>query len=256
MGSATGMIKEARADLGMGEPNSIQRWYAKRNGSAYSYNFPWCDGAVTKWAVDSDNHDAVCFGKDYAYTVAHASRFKSEGRWHKDVAGIRAGDIVFFDWSGSNSIGAIDHVGVVEYVKGSAVHTIEGNTGDRCRRRVRDRSTIVGYGRPRYGKSSGASKPKPKPAEKGKAPAFPLPRGHYFGPSAGAASHGGGGSHRDDLRRWQRQMQERGWRLTADGLYGRETRRIATQFQREKRLQVDGLIGSQTWRAAWTEPIT
>lgn len=89
-----------------------------------------------------------------------------------------------------------------------------------------------------------------------KAPAFPLPRGHYFGPSAGRRSHGGHGPRRDDLRRWQQRMRDRGWTITADGLYGPQTADVARKFQREKRLAVDGLIGPVTWAAAWTKPIT
>lgn len=56
-----------------------------------------------------------------------------------------AGDIIFFDW-GNN--GDVDHVGIVENVVDGKVYTIEGNSGDMCRRRayaVGD-SNIYGYG--------------------------------------------------------------------------------------------------------------
>ena len=97
---------------------------------------------------------------------------------------------------------------------------------------------------------------KPKPTTTSKAPAFPLPRGSYFGPKSGpAASVSGYYSHRADLRRWQEQMRKRGWSLTADGLYGPATARVARQFQAEKGLPADSRIGAQTWAAAWTEPI-
>ena len=98
-----------------------------------------------------------------------------------------------------------------------------------------------------------AAPPKPRPA----APPFPLPRGWYFGPRTGPVSSVSGYySHRAGLRRWQARMAARGWTLTADGLSGPETARVARAFQREKGLAVDGLIGPATWRAAWTEPIT
>lgn len=107
-----------------------------------------------------------------------------------------------------------------------------------------------------------ATKPKPTPAKKpaatatAKAPRFPLPRGYYFGPRSGPRySVSGYYSHRADLRRWQQRMRDRGWSLTADGLYGPTTAKVARQFQAEKGLPVDGLIGAQTWAAAWTEPI-
>lgn len=156
MSGVEAMIREAEKSLGLREPNHIQEWYEDRNGPAYNYNFPWCNAAVTYWAVRSGNHPSVCFNTDYAYTVYHANRFASAGAWHSDIAGIRRGDIVFFDWGGSDSRGAIDHVGIVTSVSGGTVYTIEGNTADVCARRVRYASTIAGYGRPNYG---GPSKP-------------------------------------------------------------------------------------------------
>ncbi len=158
------MIRAASKSLGtMGRPNHITRWYAKRNGS-YFATAPWCNESITYWAKASGNYDAVCFGTDYAYTVAHAMRFKKAGRWHTDVRGIQPGDIIFFDWNGSNSIGNIDHVGLVTKVKGPYVYTIEGNTSNSCKRRVRTASVIVGYGRPAYAEEK--AKPSPtKPPE-------------------------------------------------------------------------------------------
>ncbi|GAB2517502.1 peptidoglycan recognition protein family protein [Nocardiopsis aegyptia] len=89
------------------------------------------------------------------------------------------------------------------------------------------------------------------------APPFPLPSGHAFGPRTGPDWQVSGYySHREDLRRWQRRMRDRGWVITPDGLYGDQTEGVTRAFQREKRLTVDGLIGGRTWSAAWTAPIT
>ncbi len=59
-----------------------------------------------------------------------------------------------------------------------------------------------------------------------------------------------------NLRIWQTQMKLRKWTLTADGIYGPETKRVVLAFQEEKRLGVDGEIGPLTWNAAWTAPVT
>lgn len=150
MGTANGLIARARQDLGMREPNSIQRWYAGRNGSAFNYNFPWCAAAVVKWAVDSGNYDAVCFGVDDAYTVTYARRAVSKGRWRWGTSGIKAGDIAFIDWTGKDSIAYIDHVGVVTGTSSTSVRMIEGNRGDRCSEQWNSRGLIVGYIRPDY----------------------------------------------------------------------------------------------------------
>lgn len=92
------------------------------------------------------------------------------------------------------------------------------------------------------------------------APPFPLPHNWYFGPKSGPReSVSGYYSHREDLRRWQQQMQHRGWDFSnwgCDGLYGDETAGNCRAFQREKGLTVDGLIGPVTWEAAWTATIT
>jgi CHAP domain len=153
------MLAQARKTIGLGEKppgsnhNRITVWYNKH--IARIGNGPWCNMAVTYWAGLSANLAAIFAGKriGYAYTVAHAQKFKQKGRWRVGVAGIRRGDVVFFDWGGSRLIRNVDHVGLVEQVKGKKIITIEGNTtGDRCRRVVRNARFIVGYGRPAYGR--------------------------------------------------------------------------------------------------------
>ncbi|MFC6883461.1 peptidoglycan-binding protein [Actinomadura yumaensis] len=250
MGTVKGMLAQARATLGMGEPNKIQSWYRARNGSAYGGNFAWCDAAVTFWARHSDNAAAVLPHGDRAYTVYHARDFQNAGRWFAgttaNVNKARPGDIVFFDWGGSDSVGAIDHVGIVEKALGGGrVQTIEGNTGDACKRRVRGASVIAGYGRPAYTGTGGGGGGKPsKPA--GKAPAFSGRILRLRSPMMSGA----------DVRTWQTQMRRRGWHLAVDGVYGPDSAKTARAFQAEKGLAVDGQVGPATWAAAWTAPIT
>lgn len=89
------------------------------------------------------------------------------------------------------------------------------------------------------------------------APPFPLPDGHCFGPKSGPDwQHSGYYNHREDLRTWQQRMADRGWAITADGLYGDQTAGVTKAFQSEKGLTVDGLIGPITWSSAWTLPVT
>lgn len=59
-----------------------------------------------------------------------------------------------------------------------------------------------------------------------------------------------------NLKVWQVRMKARGWTLTADGVYGPETKTVVLAFQRDKDLHVDAEIGPETWRAAWTTPVT
>ncbi|MFF3190568.1 CHAP domain-containing protein [Streptomyces misionensis] len=155
--SLDGMIAQMERWIGTGEPNEVQAWYRQRNGAAFAGNFAWCDALITRAATDAGERDAVLFGTDYAYTVAHAQAFKEHNAWHAMTngiknSGIRRGDIVFFDWAGSSNIGAIDHVGIVTGVSSDYkyVYTIEGNTANVCARRVRVVHDIAGFGRPKY----------------------------------------------------------------------------------------------------------
>jgi peptidoglycan hydrolase-like protein with peptidoglycan-binding domain len=248
MGTAAEMLAEARKSLGLGEPNHIQSWYRSRHGSAYGGNFAWCDAAVTFWAHQSGNAGAVLPGGDRAYTVSHAEDFRKAGRWHAgttaNVNAAKVGDVVFFDWGATNTIGAIDHVGIVEKVLGGGrLQTIEGNTADVCARRIRSAGVIAGLGRPAYsGSSSAPSKPS---GSTSKAPRWP---GRYL--TQPPVMHGG------DVRSWQDRMRDRGWHLAVDGVYGPGSEEICRAFQRDKGLTVDGIVGPRTWAAAWTAPIT
>lgn len=158
------MVAEAEKTLGWSDQGNtvrtpIHTWYNEKFGNPdpSKYAWDWCDGAVTYWAHKSGNAKAVCFSDNghFAYTVAHADAFRARGQWHSDVAGIRRGDIVFFDWSGSNSVGAIDHVGLVTGVNADGtVATIEGNIDSVVGRFRRTAASIAGYGRPAYSTTS------------------------------------------------------------------------------------------------------
>jgi hypothetical protein len=91
-----------------------------------------------------------------------------------------------------------------------------------------------------------------------KGPAFPLPSGHYFGPtSADERCHSGfRPADRPGVLTLQNQLKRRGWKLSADGRYGQQTAGVITAFQREKGLDDDGRCGQRTWPALWLMPVT
>lgn len=215
MGNREGMLQQMRALLGVGEyppgsnQNKVTSWYRMVG--------PWCDMAITYAAAHSDNLAAV--GGRYAYTVWHAQRFQEMGRWHYGMGGIRSGDIVFFDWSGVRSVGAIDHVGIVEAVHSDGtVTTIEGNTSDLCMRRQRTSAYIVGYGRPAYG-TGGA----------------PMP------PDDGMLRRGSSGAAVRELQSGLNEVIRSG--LVIDGDFGPATEAALRDFQSRYGLTVDGVYG-------------
>ncbi|MGI5286654.1 CHAP domain-containing protein [Nonomuraea polychroma] len=158
--SAAAMLSEARKWLGTaGRPNRITRAYAARNGAEF-LRAPWCQMSVSEWARRSGNAAAVLPRGDRAYTVWSAQDGERLGLWHEGTAAnirrhAHPGAVVYFDWGGTDSTSKIDHVGIVEKNLGDGrVQTIEGNTGDACKRRVRGPSVIAGFWNPAYEKGN------------------------------------------------------------------------------------------------------
>jgi CHAP domain len=150
------MLAEARKWLGTsGRPNPLTKAYAARNGREF-LRAPWCQMSVTEWARRSGNTAAVLPRGDRAYTVWGAQDGERLGRWYKGTAAnirahARPGAVVYFDWAGADAIAAIDHVGIVEKNLGDGrVQTIEANTGDAVKRRVRGPEVIAGFWNPAY----------------------------------------------------------------------------------------------------------
>jgi peptidoglycan hydrolase-like protein with peptidoglycan-binding domain len=247
------MLAAARADLGLaGRPNHITRDYASRHGKAF-LEAPWCNMAITWWARKSGNADAVLPSGDRAFTVWHAQDGRDCGLWHSGtVANIQRfcepGAIVYFDWGATNDIARIDHVGVVEQVLDDGrIVTIEGNTGDACKRRVRSADVIAGFWNPPYKPST--STPPPLEASTVEDLVATLPmlskdadnydvktvRACLFARGGLDPAHYGGP---EGLQEWLE-------RTDFDTALDSDVR----AFQRSKKLEVDGVVGPLTWRA-------
>ncbi len=131
-------------------------WYnGKKNGYAWCNMFvDWCfltafgyEEALRLLCQPEKSAGAGC-----TYSLSY---YKRKGQFHtKDP---KPGDQIFFGKSISN----VSHTGIVEKVDASKVYTIEGNTSDKVARRTYSLSdmSIVGYGRPAYGKVSAATTP-------------------------------------------------------------------------------------------------
>ncbi|MEU8317085.1 CHAP domain-containing protein [Nonomuraea sp. NPDC048881] len=126
-----------------GRPNLFTRWYAKLSGSAY-LSAAWCAMFVSYIASTVGLKSVGRF----AYCPSWVNYFKREKRWGHTP---KPGAIVFFDWNRDDQA---DHVGIVEYVKGPYVYTIEGNKGDAVRRVARSPRDILGYGYPVFDEES------------------------------------------------------------------------------------------------------
>jgi hypothetical protein len=133
---AKNMLKVARSQIGYREGANNNTKY----GRWYKLNHqPWCAMFVSWVAAKSGAGKVV---PKFAYCPSGAAWFRKRKRWGQKP---KVGAIVFFKFSGK-----IDHVGIVEARrKGGGIVTIEGNTSDAVRRRVR-RTHIAGYGYPAY----------------------------------------------------------------------------------------------------------
>ncbi len=137
----------ARGQIGEhGYQNTFTRWYYAED----KYERAWCQifvSWVAHWArVDNQMlHSASCY-QTYM-------DFKARGRLRTAASGYipKKGDIVFFDWE-NNGKGGWDHVGIVDYVSGNYLYTIEGNSNKTVRQKsysLNDKQ-ILGYGLPAY----------------------------------------------------------------------------------------------------------
>jgi hypothetical protein len=163
------LLEVAKGQLGYNEKSSgytkYGDWYGKHVDNDASFaTAPWCDMFLA-WAADKAG--VQDWAGEFASTPDHASWFKKQHAWgHKPEPGA----IVFFSWSGGQSIGDIEHVGIVESVHGSTLRTIEANHNNHLGRTTRDVSQVVGYGYPSKVKVKTAPQAGQKYAPKHSAP--------------------------------------------------------------------------------------
>ncbi|QBI53415.1 peptidoglycan recognition protein family protein [Streptomonospora litoralis] len=96
--------------------------------------------------------------------------------------------------------------------------------------------------------------------------AFPLKRGHWFGPPSSDDRNHSGYYWPDDrphIREYQQHLADRGWRISVDGRHGPKTARVVEEFQAQARAEghtavgpADGLVGRRTWPWIWRKPVT
>lgn len=170
-----------------------------------------------------------------AYTPSLAQGFKDAHRWHDGTAGIRPGDVPFYQWPGSDRI---CHVEMVESVRsdGSFV-ALGGNVSNKVMRTVR-RNYVVGYGRPTYTTSS-------KPAPKPNPPASKTPAWYKRELSNQSPMLHDDKEHGHDVSHVQHVVG-----ATPDGEYGPKTAARVKAWQEHHHVQpYDGIVGPITARA-------
>ena len=158
------IISVASAEVGYTGTSTYSKY-----GDWYGYQGGWCTTFVL-WCY---NQTDISLGTSLYGNVIPSggncnsmiSWYENKGRYHKRSDGYKpkAGDLVFFDWSGN---GSSQHVGIVDYISGSTVYTIEGNCSGQVKARMytengtkpyNNISAIMGYGSPDFSKVSNGS---------------------------------------------------------------------------------------------------
>lgn len=139
---STAIVQVALAQEGNKGGKTYWSWYG------FSSRQPWC-ACFVSWCADQCGYIEAGIIPKFSLCTAGAKWFKDNDQWQDSNYIPAPGDIIFFDREGK---GITEHVGIVEYVDGGMVYTIEGNSGDKCKRRSYslDNETIYGYGVPLY----------------------------------------------------------------------------------------------------------
>lgn len=138
----TAIVKVAQAQLGNVGGNKFWKWYG------FSSHVHWC-ACFVSWCGDQCGYIKAGIIPKYAVCGTGADWFKARHRWASRGYSPKPGDIIFFDFEHD---GEMDHTGIVESCDGKTVTTIEGNSGNACKRQsyVRGSSQIAGYGIPAF----------------------------------------------------------------------------------------------------------
>ncbi len=124
--------------------------HGKVNGT---YSYAWC-AVFVSWCLQQAG-EADSAGGAFASCSLWVARLKELGRYTaRSAHQPRMGDLIFFRSVGAGR--ASDHVGLVRYVSGGCVYTVEGNSSGQValRNYALSDTYIVGYGRPQYENAS------------------------------------------------------------------------------------------------------
>lgn len=136
------IIRVASAQLGNVGGLKFCKWYG------FNGRVEWC-ACFVSWCANQCGYIDKGIIPKFALVGDGVDWFKARGRLRNNKYIPHPGDIIFFDW---DSDGTRDHVGFVERCDGKTVYTIEGNSGDACKRlayRV-GHPEIHSYGVPAY----------------------------------------------------------------------------------------------------------
>lgn len=216
-------LDDFTANSGSSNYNKYARDIGVANGQPWCTTFLlWC---MKKAGVSSNSYPYTTWVPTMRDWFDQRGMFRARGSYTP-----KAGDFVIFG-SGAS------HVGIVEYVSGSYVHTIEGNTSsDNVKRNTYSlyNTYILGYGIINYSGSNSSGITVTDTSNPGSP--YPIPTGNLRSGSRG------------DSVKWIQKFANdmMGAGISVDGIYGNQTISAVKSFQRQNGLAADGITGSQT----------
>ena len=126
-GGNQAIVEVALTQLGNEGGQPYWSWYG------FDGRVEWC-ACFVSWCADQCGYLDSGIVPKFAGCVDGANWFKGNGQWQDRNYEPTAGTIIFFDWEND---GETDHVGIVEKCENGVVYTVEGNSGDACRRKTR-----------------------------------------------------------------------------------------------------------------------
>ena len=151
------IMRVASAQLGNVGGRKFWSWYG------FEGRVEWC-AIFVSWCGNQCGYIEQGIIPRFALVSDGVNWFKARRRFQGNRYIPHPGDVIFFDWGAD---GTQDHVGFVERCDGNTVYTIEGNSGDACRRlayRVGS-PVVLGYGVPAYPLPRGGAKSNKSEAE-------------------------------------------------------------------------------------------
>lgn len=141
-GSDDAIVSVALSQVGNIGGQPYWSWYG------FSGRVEWC-ACFVSWCANECGYIDDGVVPKFAGCGNGVQWFKNRDQWANRSIEPTAGMIIFFDWDGD---GSANHVGIVEKCENSVVYTIEGNSGDACKRKqyTVGSSLILGYGVPEY----------------------------------------------------------------------------------------------------------
>ena len=245
----TDIIAVAASQIGYHEGNSVAdlgggNSSGDGNYSEYGYYFgkvtmgnsgwfyEWCAMFVTWCARQAGISVSALSNAAYARADGGTSTY-GNSRFHIDYTSSpsyipQTGDLIFFDWNGTKT--DWHHVGLVEYVSGGYVHTIEGNSGN-CVRRCT--YALANSAIRAYGVINGLGTLDMTDPDN-----YPVP--------TRSISKGCSG---DDCKWVQAALNRLGENLSTDGDFGALSTAALIRFQQKYGLTADGVCGPATLAA-------